>query len=104
IQRPFKHSIKRSYHEDMVNTFMDKIKQKEKDMKLDVTLPVVRDQSVRWLWNAFNAINNKDLVQKSFKNCVARDWDLSYERLTSHEAKETLRNLRTTNPEFWKEL
>jgi hypothetical protein len=31
-------------------------------------------------------------------------WNLSYESLTSFEAREKLRGLKTTDPEFWSEL
>jgi len=36
--------------------------------------------------------------------CRVRVWNLSYESLTSFEAREKLRNLKTDNPEFWAEL
>ena len=36
--------------------------------------------------------------------CRAGQFNLSYQSLTSFNARETLRNLKTTNPEFWREL
>jgi hypothetical protein len=33
-----------------------------------------------------------------------RQWNLSYTCLTSFEARDRLRDMRTTDPEFWKEL
>ena len=33
-----------------------------------------------------------------------RQWNLSYTCLTSFEARDRLRNMRTTDPDFWKEL
>ena len=36
--------------------------------------------------------------------CRTGQFNLSYESLTSFNARETLRNLKTMNPEFWAEL
>ena len=36
--------------------------------------------------------------------CRTRKWNLLYECLTGFEAREALRNMKATNPEFWKEL
>ena len=36
--------------------------------------------------------------------CRAGQFNLSYESLTSFSARETFRNLKTMNPEFWAEL
>jgi hypothetical protein len=36
--------------------------------------------------------------------CRAGDFNLSYESLTSFKAREKLRNMKTTDPEFWAEL
>jgi hypothetical protein len=36
--------------------------------------------------------------------CRTKKWNLSYECLTSYEAREALRKMKTTDPEFWKEL
>ena len=36
--------------------------------------------------------------------CHAGKWNLSYECLTSYDACEALRNMKTTDPAFWKEL
>jgi hypothetical protein len=33
-----------------------------------------------------------------------RQWNLSYTCLTGFEVRDRLRNMRTTDPEFWKEL
>ncbi|PPR08042.1 hypothetical protein CVT24_010841, partial [Panaeolus cyanescens] len=122
VQRPFKHSAKRSYHEDIVQSFMQQLSASEKRSNEDCTenthdKPVqhldlvfskkvgpLRDASVRWLWNAYNAINNTALVKKAFENSSVRSWNLSYESLTSFAAREHLRNLRHTDNDFWMEL
>jgi hypothetical protein len=67
IQRLFKLSLKRSYHEDVVNDIVDQLKAGNKFPSIDTRLAVIRDQSVRWLWNAYQSINNVDLVKKVSK-------------------------------------
>ena len=66
IQRPFKHSIKCSYHEDVVSNVLSQLENNaDSDLvTLDTRLGVLRDQSTRWLWNAYQAVNNKALVKK----------------------------------------
>ena len=41
------------------------------NLKVDTKLGVLRDQSVGWLWDAFNALNNKDFVQKVHYSPIA---------------------------------
>jgi hypothetical protein len=36
--------------------------------------------------------------------CRTGKFNLSYQSLTSFTAREKLRNLKSTNPEFWQEL
>ena len=68
IQRLFKHSIKCSYHEDIVSKILSQLENTKADLvTLDTHLGVLRDQSTRWLWNAYQAVNNKALVKKVLK-------------------------------------
>ena len=64
IQWPLKLSIHRSYNEDVVKEMSGQIKEKGKILSVDAQLPVVHDCSVRWLFNAYQAINNEKLVMK----------------------------------------
>ncbi|KAF8805765.1 hypothetical protein BYT27DRAFT_7103779, partial [Phlegmacium glaucopus] len=41
---------------------------------------------------------------KSFKMCHVRGWNLSYESLTSFDARNKLRELKVDDPVFWNEL
>lgn len=66
IQRPFKHSIKRSYHEDVVSNILSQLENEADLVTLDTHLGVLRDRSTRWLWNAYQAVNNKALVKKVY--------------------------------------
>ncbi|KAF8193422.1 hypothetical protein BJ912DRAFT_241100 [Pholiota molesta] len=100
IQRPFKHSMKRSYHEAVVNEMLESISTNEAAGILDKRLKTVRDRSVTWLWNAYRAVNHVNLVRKAFEMCTVRGWNLSYSSLTSFEAREKLRNLKEEDREF----
>ena len=64
IQRPFKQSIKRSYHEGIVEDMLEQIDNDLPIALVDKRLKTVCDRSVIWLWNTYNSINNKDLVKK----------------------------------------
>ncbi|KAF4621853.1 hypothetical protein D9613_012075 [Agrocybe pediades] len=104
IQRPLKLSMRRSYHEDIVSEFLTELDNGNPAPALKDALGVVRNRSVRWMWNTYCAVNNVNLVQKAFEGCVAREWNLSYTCLTAYKAREALRNLKTTDPLFWNEL
>ena len=69
MQRPFKHSIKRSYHEDIVVDVMAQLKADEDIVTIDTRLPVLRDQSTHWLWNAYQTANKEALVKKVVYFC-----------------------------------
>ena len=64
IQRPFKHVIKRSYHEAVVNEMVEKLESGSTLLTTDKRIKIVRDRSVSWLWNAYIAVNKVDLVKK----------------------------------------
>ena len=52
IQRPLKLSMRKSYHEDIVNEFSKELEKGNSTPHLKDQLGVLRDRSVRWLWNA----------------------------------------------------
>lgn len=64
IQRPFKLSMKRSYHEDVVTEVLDQMNSGEDDVNFDVRVGILRNRSVRWIWNAYKTVKNEDLVKK----------------------------------------
>lgn len=67
IQRPFKLSIKQSYHEDIVQELLQQIDlggKADNKLTIETRLPILRDRSTRWLSNAFRAINKEALVKK----------------------------------------
>lgn len=64
IQRPFKLSIVRSYHEDIVNEVVGQLKEGVDVVKFDDRVGILRNRSPRWIWNAYQAINKPALVKK----------------------------------------
>jgi len=63
IQRLLKLSIRKSYHEDVVEEFVGQL-EKGITPNLDDRLGTLRNRSVRWMQNAFNAINDRELIKK----------------------------------------
>ena len=66
IQRLFKLAIRRAQHEDMVH---DTVRQLEAGVlpthiKLDINVGHLRERSVRWLVEAYHAINKPEIVKK----------------------------------------
>ena len=64
IQRLLKLSIKKSYHEDIVQELMLQAENGNSTPMLKEDIKDLRDRTPRWLWNAYNALNNIELVQK----------------------------------------
>jgi hypothetical protein len=64
IQRLFKHSLKRSYHEDVVSDVLAQVEAKATKVEIDKRVEVWRDRSVRWLWNAYKTLNDEKTVKK----------------------------------------
>lgn len=64
VQRPLKLSTRKSYHEDIVNDFLKELDKGNPTPHLNDSLGVIHNQSVRWMWNVYQALNNKELVKK----------------------------------------
>jgi hypothetical protein len=64
MQRIFKHSLKRSYHEDVVGVILKQIDDGADIIEIDNKLGVLRDQSVSWLWKAHQTLNRPEIVKK----------------------------------------
>lgn len=69
IQRPFKLSIKRSYHEDVVAEILDQLNDNTSPVSIDTRLPTLRDRSTRWIWNGYESIKKEGLVTKVRRIC-----------------------------------
>jgi hypothetical protein len=64
IQRIFKHSLKRSYHQDVVAEILEQIGRGEEHIVAEKRVAVLRDRSVSWLWDAHQILNNEKTVKK----------------------------------------
>ncbi|KAI1788297.1 hypothetical protein LXA43DRAFT_894908 [Ganoderma leucocontextum] len=104
IQRLLKHSLKHSYHRDVVNEVLAQLDEGRDTITVAKNIGVLRDRSVTWIWNAFNTLNDPRIVKKAFEQCAIGDLNLSYESLTSREARDRLRDLKITDRAFWDEL
>jgi hypothetical protein len=63
LNRPFKHVVKVAHHSWLVDMLLEQRRKGEK-LDLDTGLPVLRDVSVRWIWQGYKAIQNKELILK----------------------------------------
>lgn len=64
IQRILKHSLKRSYHRDVVENILEQLDDGKEQIEVVKSLPILRDMAVRWVWDAFEALNKPDIVKK----------------------------------------
>lgn len=107
FQRIFKHALKQSAHDDVVQEVLQQLKIPGKqldDVIIDTTLGVLRNHTVKWMWNAFEKLNKPKIIKKAWAMCKAGDLNLSYESLTSFEAGQALRDLPVSDPAFYAEL
>lgn len=97
LQRLFKHNVKKS-----ASQFFIKAVQKEReqgiapsDIRLPTGLPGLRNATSLWISNAVEYLNTPIVTDSgkldsigtsAWKNCQVRQWNLSYECITSPEA------------------
>ncbi|KAF8222628.1 hypothetical protein L208DRAFT_1158803, partial [Tricholoma matsutake] len=51
------------WHEDIVKEILVQVDNSKTILKIDDHLPVLQNRSVRWLWNAYKAVNKEELVK-----------------------------------------
>ncbi|KAJ6615663.1 hypothetical protein B0H10DRAFT_2255135 [Mycena sp. CBHHK59/15] len=66
-------------------------------LKLDTTLPVLRNRCIGWMVDAFHTCNNKELILKAYELCSVGPFNCSHASLTSTAALAALRDLPKTN-------
>ncbi|KAJ7196687.1 hypothetical protein GGX14DRAFT_672342 [Mycena pura] len=103
INRPFKQAIKNCYHAFVVDNLMRQLDDGT-ELHFDTHIGPLRQACVHWLWDAYTIINNPALVKKAFAMCKVREWDLSYECLTSPRIRSRLRKEQSEKTAFWDEL
>jgi hypothetical protein len=69
INRPLKHSVRRSFHQDVVDEVRRQMREAEKNKEpltvtFDRTKKNMRNQSVGWLWDAYQTVNDETLVKR----------------------------------------
>ncbi len=64
IQRILKHSLKRSYHRDVVDDISEQLDKGTVKIVLDRKLGQLRNSAVRWTWEAFETLNKKEIISK----------------------------------------
>ncbi|THV03436.1 hypothetical protein K435DRAFT_747854 [Dendrothele bispora CBS 962.96] len=97
LQRPIKHFLKQKLFEWMAETHREKIAQgaEPEDIKVSTSLPVLRNASVRPLVEVYKYLSNdhgRSLIKKAWKNCVAKNYNLSEDCLTSGKTQTDVRN------------
>jgi hypothetical protein len=72
-----------------------------------VTIGKLRTQCVQWFVQAFDAIQNPNLVKKVFEPCIVPGlphFNLSHKSVTSVDAISALLEVQENDPKFWAEL
>lgn len=64
IQRILKHSLKRSYHRDVVNDICQQLDEKKEKIEVHRNLPELRNCAVRWTWDAYETLNKPEIIKK----------------------------------------
>jgi hypothetical protein len=66
LQRLFKHSMKRTAHDDVVQEVMEKLRQGvlPGEVSVDTKIGVLRDRTVHWMWQAYTELNNPKIIKK----------------------------------------
>ncbi|KAG8768875.1 hypothetical protein FRC12_005309 [Ceratobasidium sp. 428] len=108
VNRALKIAIEQACHANIAEETTHALRSgvSARDVHLDTTLKTLRNRSVRWIVLAHDAINHVDLIQKAFLLCAVpnTDLNLSYPSLTSHEARQALLDLRSSDPAFYGEI
>ena len=64
-QHAFKHSLKRSYHADVVQEISDQFSKGTEHIIVDKQLAVLHNCSITWLWDMFKTVKRPELVKKA---------------------------------------
>ncbi|KAG8725022.1 hypothetical protein FRC09_009922 [Ceratobasidium sp. 395] len=108
IQRILKLAIRDACHQDIVDETFELLQSGTPASEIvnDTTLKTLRNRSVRWILEGYDAVNDEELVKKAFRLCAVpgTDFNLSYESLTSRAARAAILELRTSDPTFYAEI
>ncbi|KAG8685317.1 hypothetical protein FRC11_010785 [Ceratobasidium sp. 423] len=70
------------------------------------SIGTLQNHSVSWINEVIKVINKPNLIKKAFELCAVPEmqFNLSYQSLTSHEARQAIQELKTSNPKFHAEI
>lgn len=106
LQRPVKHELRRQH---MATAILETSAQLQSrlpgQVKLDTSLPHLRNQTPRWLYNTYNIVDQTDAAERSWaRSCKTGFFNLSFDTLISPAMFSYLDNLKYMDPEFAKML
>jgi hypothetical protein len=64
IQRIFKHSLRQSYHEDIVEEVLTQLDEGVEVIKFEKKLGILHDCTVKWIWELYGVLNDKSIIKK----------------------------------------
>lgn len=66
FQRVFKHSTRKSAHNDVVKEVLKKLEEGKtaETLSVDAGMKILRNRTVGWLWNAYTELNKPKIVKK----------------------------------------
>ncbi|OJA14379.1 hypothetical protein AZE42_07745 [Rhizopogon vesiculosus] len=74
-------------------------------LRLDTTLPTLRERSVQWLLDGYRDINKLEIIKQAFASCHAGTlFNLSFESLSSRNALQRLRDVQRNEPDLWEQI
>ncbi|KAG8695975.1 hypothetical protein FRC09_008821 [Ceratobasidium sp. 395] len=108
LQRILKLAIRQAAHRDVVDETLAALADGTAPEAVvnDQGRQTLRNRSVDWLLRGFYAINRPDIVQKAFRLCSVpgTEFNLSYQSLTSRDARQAILRLSSTNPDVYAEI
>ncbi|KAG5649751.1 hypothetical protein H0H81_002178 [Sphagnurus paluster] len=102
IQRIVKHIFQRESSLYFINNTKKQLAARPNaSVKFNTEIAPLRNATVGWALSAFKYLqDNPKIVQQAWKNCVTKRWNLSYECITSDEARQTLRERIAEDAQF----
>lgn len=78
---------------------------KPEDVSLPTDLPTLRNASIAWTLEAYYYLKKRpEIVRKAWERCQTREWNLSWDKLTSPEATELFFATIANNTAFRNEV
>ena len=56
--------MRRSFHEDVVEEVLAQIDDGAEVIKIEKKLGILRDRTVKWIWDAFGVLKSEKIVKK----------------------------------------